>query len=210
MDVYGYHQDQLHAFPSLIAVVKHFTTIFLGTDFYPPSSVKERIFAQNCLSLSLSLFFSDHRQFRRRYEVVYPHFIRRWKCGCHVEVTLSRLIIRRVTVFIGYSGFKRWHNRKAFLRDEEKGECFSRRTRYANVRDVKKRFFRFLPSFFFLGNRSKKGKIFNAEESFSFRVVGRRRTRWKGRGRFLPWFFFFFFFSIRFTHRTMLVPLGRK
>lgn len=56
MDVYGYHQDQLHAFPSLIAVVKHFTTIFLGTDFYPPSSVKERIFAQNCLSLSF--FFS--------------------------------------------------------------------------------------------------------------------------------------------------------
>lgn len=56
MDVYGYHQDQLHAFPSLIAVVKHFTTIFLGTDFYPLSSVKERIFAQNCLSLSF--FFS--------------------------------------------------------------------------------------------------------------------------------------------------------
>ena len=81
--------------------------------------------------------------------MVYPHSIRRWKCGRHVEVTLSRLIIRRVTVFIGYSGFKRWHNRKAFLRDEEKGECFSRRTRYANVGDVKKRFLDFSLPFFF-------------------------------------------------------------
>lgn len=127
---------------------KTFYNDLLGNRFLP-SLLRKGAHLCAKLSFSLFLFFSDHRQFRRRYEVVYPHSIRRWKCGCHVEVTLSRLIIRRVTVFIGYSGFKRWHNRKAFLRDEEKGECFSRRTRYANVRDVKKRFFRFLPSFFF-------------------------------------------------------------
>lgn len=99
MDVYGYHQDQLHAFPSLIAVVKHFTTIFSRTDFYP-SSVKERIFARNCLlSLSLSPLFLC-RTISSKIRGGLSTF-RRWKYGCHVEVTLSRLVIRRVTVFIG-------------------------------------------------------------------------------------------------------------
>lgn len=72
------HQDQLHAFPSLIAVVKHFTTIFLGTDFLLRKEAHRRK-----LSFSLSVCRTISPEIRRGLSP-----FRRWKYGCHVEMTL--------------------------------------------------------------------------------------------------------------------------
>lgn len=199
MDVYGYHQDQLHAFPSLIAVVKHFTTIFSRTDFYP-SSVKERIFARNCLlSLSLSSFsLPDNFVEDTRWIIHIPS----------MEIWMSRRGDSFTTRNSKGHGIYRDSSTIVKLSFGLKGEekrMFARHTRYANVRNVKKRFFDFfLPSFFFRESSEEKRVFNNAGNRFRFESFV-RRTRWNGRGRLPP-----SFFSIRFSHRTMLVPLGRK
>lgn len=171
MDVYGYHQDQLHAFPSLIAVVKHFTTIFSRTDFYP-SSVKERIFARNCLlSLSLSSFsLPDNFVEDTRWIIHIPS----------MEIWMSRRGDSFTTRNSKGHGIYRDSSTIVKLSFGLKGEekrMFARHTRYANVRNVKKRFFDFFFSSFFLGNRPKKkgylitrGIVFVSSRSFEGRA----------------------------------------
>lgn len=187
MDVYGYHQDQLHAFPSLIAVVKHFTTIFSRTDFYP-SSVKERIFARNCLlSLSLSSFsLPDNFVEDTRWIIHIPS----------MEIWMSRRGDSFTTRNSKGHGIYRDSSTIVKLSFGLKGEekrMFARHTRYAKIRNVKKRFFDFfLPSFFFRESSEEKRVFNNAGNRFRFEsfVEGRAGTGEEGFPlRFFPFVF---------------------
>lgn len=188
MDVYGYHQDQLHAFPSLIAVVKHFTTIFLRTDFYP-SSVKERIFARNCLlSLSLSSFSLPDNFVEDTRWIIHIPSMEIWMSRRGDSFTTRNSkghgIYRDSSTIVKFS---------FGLKGEEK-RMFARHTRYANVRNVKKRFFDFFFPSFFLGNRPKKkgylitrGIVFVSSRSSKDALERERKAS--------PFVFFHSFFS---------------